>query len=143
MSYSETPFRPRVVSRVADLGGVFGAIFAALCCAGTPFIVAGLSAVGFSFLRRDSILWPLMLASLLLALWGFWGGVRLHRRRGPLILAVVCSIGLTAGVIFVHGFPAMQMIWSSVAGLVVATLWNLVAKRSWRRLQGTDSLSGA
>jgi hypothetical protein len=71
-----------------------------------------------------------MLASLLLALWGFRAGWRQHGQRGPLALALVCSMGLTAGVIFVHGFPAMQMIWSSIAGLVIATVWNLLARRS-------------
>lgn len=117
------------MSRAADFAGVIGATFAALCCAGTPFIVAGLSAVGLSFLKRDSILWPLMIASLLLALWGFWMGVRQHGQRGPFALGFVCSVGLTAGVIFIHGFPAMQVIWASIAGLLTATVWNLMARR--------------
>ena len=111
-----------------DWPGVLGAIFAALCCAGTPFIIAGLTAVGLGFLRRDAILWPLMIASLLLALWGFNRDRRMHGRSGPLVLAAVAAATLTAGVIFVHGFPAMQMIWSAVAGLLVATWWNIATR---------------
>jgi mercuric ion transport protein len=47
-----------------DGGGVLGAVFAALCCAGTPLIVSGLATVGLSALRLDAIPWPLMLVSL-------------------------------------------------------------------------------
>lgn len=115
--------------RLADSGGVLGAIFAALCCAGTPFIVAGLSAVGLGFLKNDAILWPLMFASLAVALWGFWIGRRVHGLFGPLVLATVGAIALVAGVVFIHGFPAMQVIWTGVAALIVATFWNISARR--------------
>ena len=114
---------------IADVAGVGAASFAALCCAGTPLIVAGLSALGLSFLRRDAILWPLMLASLLVALWGFGRDRRRHGRAVPLALAAVAAISLTAGVIFVHGFPAMQMIWAGIAGLILATVWNVLLRR--------------
>ena len=114
---------------VADWAGVVGASFAALCCAGIPFIVAGLALLGLSFLKRDAILWPLMITSLLVALWGFWRGARFHQRFGPLYLSALASVVLVAGVIFVHGFPAMEMIWSSIAALLVATLWNVVLRR--------------
>ena len=116
-------------ARFADWAGVLGATFAALCCAGIPFIVAGLAALGLSFLRKDPILWPLMIVSLLIALWGFWQGARFHGGRGPLVLATVASIVLVAGVIFVHGFPAMEMIWSSTGALLLATAWNLWLRR--------------
>ena len=92
--------------------------------------MAGLAAVGLGFLRRDAILWPLMLASLLLALWGFWCGTRTHGRVGPLTLGVVRAVSLAAGVIVVHGFPAMPMIYGGAALLVAATLWNVLARRA-------------
>src|SRR5258706_10229307 len=100
----------RVVS-AADGAGVMGAIVAALCCAGTPVIVGALAALGLGFLRRDAILWPLMLLSLAVALWGFWQGFRLHRQAGPLTLGVVGALSLACGVIIVHGPPAMTMIY--------------------------------
>jgi mercuric ion transport protein len=115
-------------SWVADGAGVLGASFAALCCAGTPFVLVGLAALGVGFLKRDGILWPLMIASLMVALWGFWRGRQIHGRVGPFVIGLLSATVLTAGVIFVHGFPAMQMIWTAIAGLIVATAWNLFAR---------------
>lgn len=115
--------------RVADGGGVLGAVFAALCCAGTPFIVAGLSAVGLGFLKNDAILWPLMFVSLAVAMWGFWRGRQLHGLTGPLIIALLGAVSLVAGVVFIHGFPAMQVIWTGVVALIGATIWNVSARR--------------
>jgi mercuric ion transport protein len=117
----------------ADGAGVLGAAFAALCCAGTPFIVAGLAAMGLSFLRKDAILWPLMILSLGIALWGFWRGWQMHNRIGPVMLAVLSASVLVAGVIFVHGFPAREMIWGAIAGLIAATAWNIAARGRARR----------
>lgn len=115
--------------RIADSGGVLGAVVAALCCAGTPFIIAGLSAVGLGFLRNDAILWPLMFLSLAVALWGFWAGRRVHGLAGPSVLAVFGATALVAGVVFIHGFPALQVIWAGVVALLSATLWNVWARR--------------
>src|SRR5258708_23896144 len=117
---------------VADTTGVLAAAFAALCCAGTPFIIAGLGALGLSFLRRDAILWPLMIGSLVIALWGLWRGSLLHRKLGPLILAALSAIALVAGVIFIHGFPAQQLIFVAVVGLFGATASNFFARRACR-----------
>lgn len=114
---------------IADSAGAFGAIVAALCCAGTPLIVGALGALGLSFLRRDAVLWPVMLGSLLVALWGFWRGLQVHRQAGPLALGVAGALSLASGVIVVHGFPAMQMIYGGAIVLVVATVWNVWARR--------------
>ena len=111
--------------RLVDGGGVLGAVFAALCCAGTPLIVSGLAALGLSALRSDAILWPLMLVSLGVAWWGFWQGRRLHGRAGPFVAATLGGLSLAAGVIVVHGFPAMPMIWGGAAVLLAATIWNV------------------
>ncbi len=116
-------------ARLADGAGVLGASFAALCCAGTPLIVSALAAVGLSFLRRDAILLPLMFASLAVALWGFWRGRRLHGSAGPLLLAIAGGVALVTGVVFIHGFPAQQVIWAGAASLVAATFWNVTARR--------------
>jgi mercuric ion transport protein len=116
--------------RFADSAGVLGAILAALCCAGTPVILAALAALGLSSLRNDFILWPAMIISLVVALWGFWMGQRTHGSARPLILAAVGGVSLVAGVIFVHGFPAMQLIAGGAVALVVATVWTIVLRRS-------------
>lgn len=124
-----SPARTSAAVRVADSGGVLGAIFAAFCCAGTPFILTGLAAVGLGFLKNDAILWPLLFGSLAVSLWGFWIGRRIHGLNGPLVVAIVGATALVAGVVFIHGFPAMQVIWTGVVALIGATIWNVSARR--------------
>ena len=120
-------------ARVSDGAGVAGAIVAALCCAGNPLIVAGIAALGLGFIRRDGILWPIMLVSLAIALWGFVAGRRLHGRSLPLALGSVSAVSLAAGVILVHGPPAMQMIYGGAIALCVAVLANILARRAVSR----------
>ncbi len=120
----------KALPRLVDAAGAFGAIVAALCCAGTPLIVGALAAAGLSSLRRDAILWPVMLLSLAVALWGFWQGHRVHRRLGPLLIGALGAIALACGVIVVHGPPAMTMIYGGAIVLVLATAWNIMARGS-------------
>jgi mercuric ion transport protein len=114
---------------IADAAGAGGAIIAALCCAGTPLIVSALAATGLTFLRKDAILWPLMLVSLAVAVWGFWQGRVQHRRSGPLVLGSFAATSIAGGVIVVHGPPAMKMIYGGALVLVAATLWNVRERR--------------
>jgi hypothetical protein len=124
---------PRSLVNVASDGaGVLGAIVAALCCAGTPLLVSALAALGLSFLRKDAILWPVMLASLLAALWGFWRGFRLHRKPGPLAFGIAGSVVLACGVIVVHGPAAMPMIYGGAAALIISTVWSVRMRRAQR-----------
>src|SRR4051812_34680271 len=116
-------------AQLTDAAGALAAIVAALCCAGTPLIVAGLAATGLSALRKDAILWPIMLISLAVAIWGYWQGHRIHRAWAPLIVGVIGAVPLALGVIVVHGFPAMQMIYGGAMLLVAATIWNVVARK--------------
>ena len=97
---------------------------------GAPVIVGVLGAIGLSWLRRDAILWPIMFLSLGIALWGLARDRRRHGTIGPLVLAVVGTVALVAGVVFVHGFPAPQLIYGGAVALVVATVWNIVARRA-------------
>jgi mercuric ion transport protein len=114
--------------RIADWTAPLAAVFAALCCLGVPFIIAALGAVGLSFLRSDPILWPLMILSILVALWGMWRGLRIHESAIPFIVALLSGIALVAGVIFVHGFPARELIYAGSVGLIGATIWNVSAR---------------
>jgi mercuric ion transport protein len=122
-----------MAERIADWAGALGASFAALCCLGVPFIVAALTAVGLGFLRSDPILWPLMIASILVALWGLWRGRRIHATPWPFALGLVAGVVLVAGVIFVHGSPAKELIYFGSAALIAASLWNVTARRRYER----------
>lgn len=119
-----TPPRDRSASRLADAAGVLVALFAALCCVGVPLIVGVLSAIGLSFLRTDAILMPLLAAALAVALWGFIAGWRTHGASGPLVLGVLGGAALVVGVRAVRWF-----VWVGAALLIVATLWNIAARR--------------
>ena len=114
----------------ADGAGVIGAVLAALCCAGTPIVVSVITAVGLGFLRNDAILWPLMLASLGIALWGFWQGRRVHHASSPLVLGAAGAATMASGVIFVHGPVARPMIYVGAVMLLAATLWNAQLRRA-------------
>jgi hypothetical protein len=70
-----------------------------------------------------------MLISLAVAVSGFRQGRRFHRNPGPLLLGVLGAISLAAGVIVVHGPLAMVMIYGGAILLVLATLWNISARR--------------
>jgi mercuric ion transport protein len=124
---ASAPRRPAV--RWADGAGTLGAVFAALCCMGAPIIVGVLGAVGLGWLRQDAILWPLMFASLGVALWGLARDRRRHGAIGPLMLAVGGAVALVAGVVFVHGAAARVLIYGGALALVGATGWNIVARR--------------
>lgn len=87
-------------------------------------------------LRADPILWPLMIVSILVALWGMWRGWRAHRNIGPLVLALIAGIALVAGVIFVHGFPAKELIYAGSAAIIAASIWNFVVRTRCERREG-------
>ncbi len=120
----------RTYSRFADTAGAVGAVLAALCCAGAPIILGVLSALGLSFLRKDAILLPFMLLAFPLALWGFWSDRATHRSSGPVLVALVGMLALAAGVIFIHGFPAKELIGIGVIALLSATVWNASLRRA-------------
>ena len=122
----------------ADSAGVLGAVFAALCCMGAPIIVGVLGAIGLSWLRRDAILWPLMLLSLAIALGWILLNKRLVERHSPV---VVTAYGLLLGTAMLaawvplrYGLPPVAHVsmkaWLALAGsgvLCTATttlLWN-------------------
>ena len=116
------------------VAGVIGAVLAALCCAGTPVVVAAVPAAGLGFLRNDAILWPLMLASPVIVTWAFLARAAMPWKGRPLLLGVAGGVSMASGVILVHGFPAMQMTYSGATALLVATVWNvrlLQAPRRW------------
>ena len=128
---------PGRLERIADWTGPFGSVFAALCCLGVPWLVAAVTAVGLGFLRKDAILWPLMIASVLIAVWGMWLGYRAHRSALPLTLGAASGVALVAGVIFVHGFPAKELIYAGSAGLIAASIWNAARRSGVQRVHAT------
>ena len=114
----------RAVSGYAGGAGAIAATCAALCCAGAPIIVSVLSATGLGFLRNDAILLPVILIALVVALYGFEKGRRLHGSSVPLIVGIVGSVALVAGVVLLHGMISKVAIGGGAIALLVATIVN-------------------
>jgi mercuric ion transport protein len=111
-----------VLTRHLDQIGAGGSVFAALCCLGTPAIVAVLSAIGLGFLLRDAILIPLLVAFLLATVAGLYLGVRHHGRRMAFIVGVAGAL-VTLLAIVLAGSGALAAI--GIALLIGASLLNV------------------
>jgi mercuric ion transport protein len=97
-----------------------GSIFAALCCIGTPALLALLTSLGAGFLIRDVILVPLLVVFLAVSLWGIHHSVPRHGQRLPRTVALVSSIVLVAAVWF-----SRLVVLLGLAGLIAAALWDV------------------
>lgn len=110
--------------RHSDKLGTGGSLLAALCCLGTPAIVAFLTSVGAGFLINDLILLPLLAVSLFAALWGLEKGREAHRNPGPLQLGTAGAVLIPAGI-----FAGAWLVTFGAALLIIASVWNVVALR--------------
>lgn len=109
-----------------DKLGVVGTFIAGACCLGLPAVLSIVTAVGLGFLIKDAILLPLMVVFLAVSLFGLYLGYRVHRRPWALVLAGVSAVAAFF-FIFVHtiNFAA----YLAIAGLVVASVFNVVLRR--------------
>ncbi len=106
--------------------GSLGAMAAALCCAGVPAVLGALSAAGLGFVVNDLILFPLVLVSLGVALWGLGRGVSRHGLRRVLVLGSLGAVLLMVGIFL---YP---LVYAGVAAMLGAAVWNAVALRNAR-----------
>jgi hypothetical protein len=91
-----------------QLVGAMGAIFAELCCIGTPALLAFLASIGAGFFIDDVILLPLLMVFLVVTIWGMRRTRDAHGQREPLLVTVISSVVIVA----LCGFPAL---WRSSA----------------------------
>jgi MerC mercury resistance protein len=84
---------------------VLAAGFTALCCLGLSAALSLASAVGATFLTRDSTLRPILAITLVLTVAGsaltFWR----HRRPGPLIVTAVAAVSVYGTLFLAGGSP--------------------------------------
>jgi len=113
--------------RHLDKVGIVGSAFAALCCLGTPAVLAVVSAIGLGFLINDVILAPLLIASLVVTLWGLAASWKRHGRPWALLLGAVAG-----AMLFLFSFlrPSPGLAYTSIALLVAASLLNVMLARS-------------
>ncbi len=109
--------------------GPLGTLFTALCCVGTPGVIAFLSAIGAGFLINDAILLPLLIIFLAASIAGLCFSFKRHKNRWPLILG-----GVSAFIIlfFAYGMFIRPLVYLGLLGLVGASIWNVFLKRRYR-----------
>lgn len=107
-----------------DKVGFLGSLFAALCCIGTPALLAFLGAIGVGFLINDAILIPFLLISLGLTIWGLLLSLRIHKRPQALILSIISSIIVFSGI-----WISKLLVYLGLIGLLGSSIWNIVLKK--------------
>lgn len=110
--------------RHADKLGTGGSLFAALCCLGTPAILAVLAAIDAGFVVNDLLLPPLLALSLFVALWGLEKGREVHRDLRPLWLGTLGTVVIPTGILMGAWLVAL-----GAALLIASTVRNVVARR--------------
>src|SRR5712691_5846730 len=100
-----------------DKAGILGATFAALCCLGISAVLSVVTAIGLGFLIRDAVLLPLLIVSLLVALWGLLSGWKRHRRPAALATGAVGAVLL---LVFSYLHPSRPLAFIGIAALVAA-----------------------
>ncbi len=85
-----------------------------------------LSAAGFGFLLRESVLRPLVAVFLVVNLLTLGWTARSHRSPGPMIVALIATACVVTGR-FALDLP--WLLYTGAAGLFGAAMWNLWLKR--------------
>ena len=107
-----------------DKLGMPGSIFAALCCIGTPAILAFLASIGLGFLINDFVLIPALFGFLALTGYGLAASKNRHGRKEPLML-----FGVSAAVIVITLWFSAVGVIIGLVGLVGSTILNIVYQR--------------
>ena len=119
-----------IISRNLDKVGVFGSVFAALCCLGIPALLSILSAVGIGFVINDAILLPLFVIFLAITIAGLFSGMRHHGSPWALTIGAVSSL-IVVGFLFVRFNQALVVV--GIGGLVFASTLNVLLQRQRER----------
>lgn len=142
--------KPRDGLRAVSPIAAIAAVFTAACCLGVASAVSLATAVGATFLTRDSTLRPMLIASLTLTVAGsaltFW------RRRliWPLVITVLASITIYMSVYGASSHDTMNdnmsdpslshalssgrqaVVWIAALTLIAAQVWDLLRVRTSR-----------
>src|SRR3989344_770683 len=98
----------------------FTGSFLALCCAGSPLILAFLTEIGLGFLINDFILFPILFLSFGFTIYSLNYNKRRHLNVIPLYSAIVSIILLFMGIFFI------PILWLCVIGLFVSTVCDFI-----------------
>lgn len=103
------------------VGAALVTLVAVLCCAGVPVLLSFVGAIGLGVLIKQHLLFPLMVGSLLLGVWGAYRSYRNH--RNPLVLGgyVASALAIPVGMKVYH-----PLMYAGLAGLLLVTGSDLV-----------------
>lgn len=118
-------------SRWTQLAGLIGAGVATACCLGLSAVLSVATALGAGFLLHDQILFPLFTLFIAFSLWSLRVAVRHHGYQPPFWLGVAGATIATVSLwLLVTGWwPHPWVLYLGLAGLVGASLWDLVRAR--------------
>jgi mercuric ion transport protein len=113
---------------VSKIIGSLGSTFAALCCIGTPALLAFLTSIGAGFLINDKILIPLVVAFLGISIWGIYKSSKFHGKKGSLILVIISAIVVFAAIWF-----SKPLVYIGLVGLITASVWDIYLKKTCKQ----------
>jgi len=113
--------------------GSFGAaLTVGLCPVCIPAIGAFLASIGLGFLVQESVLRPVLVIFLVVAISGLlWSFLKEHGKVWPLIGGILMGVTLYVGRYVYFGAVINQILmYGGIIGIIVASIWNLKLRKS-------------
>jgi len=119
----------------ATIGSFGSALTVGLCPICIPAIGAFLSTIGLGFLINETVLKPILLIFLGIALFGyFWSYLKEHKNILPLIIGVIMAVALYIGrYVYINGTLNLILMYGGLTGIMVVSIWN------WRLRKNSKS----
>lgn len=113
-------------SLLATIGSFGSALTIGLCPVCIPAIGAFLSAIGLGFLISETVLKPVLLVFLAIALFGyFWSYLKEHKSIFPFIVGSLMAISLYVGrYVYINGPLNLVLMYGGLIGIMVVSIWN-------------------
>jgi len=90
--------------------GVAASVACAIHCAVVPLFITSLPLLGVNLVDNPGVEFTLLLAALVIGLFGLWHGFRLHHHKVWPMLLFVAGIGFMAGKEMMEGRPLWMLI---------------------------------
>lgn len=113
-------------------GSIGSGLTVVLCPICIPSLGAFLAAVGLGFLVRETILKPLLIAFLILSLFGFfWSYLKEHKKIWPFMVGTLMAVGLyTSRYVYISRVMNQILQYVSIVGLIAISFWNVKMRRN-------------
>ncbi len=116
-------------SLLKQLSGLLGTAFAASCCLGLPLALSALSAAGLGFIAKDTYLFPVFVAFILLTLWLLYRSSKKNNNTNAFWLGLVgCLVASVAMWFVMTGIKPVLLpaVYLGIGLLLLATLWDFI-----------------